>query len=78
MLATGAGGAVNLHFNVLGANFHIVGGIRNFRDHLHRSKRGLPPGIGVKGRHPHQAVHAVLTLQKAVGVGALNHDVRRF
>ena len=59
MLAAGAGGTVNLHLNVLVPDLHIVGGVLNFRNHLHRRKGGLPPGVGVKGRHPHQPVHPV-------------------
>ena len=45
---------------------------------LHRGKAGLPAGVGIKGRHPDQPVDAVLALQKAVGVLALDGDGRGF
>ena len=73
MLAAGAGGAAGLHLDVLGPDLHldVVGQLRH---DLHRGKGGLPPGVGVKGGHPHQPVHAVLAPQKAVGVLPLDGD----
>jgi len=72
VLAAGTGGTVHLHLDVLGADVHLDGVVQ-LRHHFQRSKAGLAAGIGVKGRHAHQTVHAVLTLEQAVGVGALDH-----
>ena len=56
MLAAGAAGPVDLHLDVLGADLdlHVLGQVGH---DLHRGEGGLPPGVGVKGGHPHQAVH---------------------
>ena len=75
MLAAGAAGPVDLHLDVLVPDLHLVV-ILNLRHDLHRGKAGLPAGVGVKGRDPHQPVDAVLALQKAVGVVPLDGDGR--
>ena len=72
MLAAGAGGAVDLHLDILGADLHrlrrpAISGMTSTA-----AKRGLAAGVGVKGRHPHQTVDTVLTLQKAVGIFAFD------
>ena len=72
MLAAGTGGAVHLHLDILGADVHL-NGIVQLRHDFQRSKAGLAAGVGVKGRDTHQTVHAVLALEQAVGVGALDH-----
>ena len=73
MLSAGAGGPVDLHLDVLGADvdLHILGQVGH---HLHRGKGGLPPGVGVEGGHPDQAVDAVLPTEVAVGVLPLDHN----
>ena len=73
MLAAGTAGPVDLHLDVLGADFdlHVLGQVGH---DLHRGEGGLPPGVGVKGGHPHQSVHPVLSPQVAVGVLPLDHD----
>ena len=75
MLAAGAGGPVDLHLDILVPDLDLVV-IFDLGHHLHRSKGGLPAGVGVKGRDPHQTVHAVLALQKAIGILALDGDGR--
>ena len=72
MLAAGAGGAVHLHFDILGADVHL-NGVVQLGHNLQRGKAGLAAGVGVKGRDTHQTVHAVLALEQTVGVGALDH-----
>ena len=64
VLAAGAGGAAGLHLDVVG----------QLRHDLHRGKGGLPPGVGVKGGHPHETVDAVFAAQEAVGVLPLDGD----
>ena len=72
VLAAGTGRTVHLHLDVLGADVHLDGVVQ-LGHHFQRSKAGLAAGVGVKGRHAHQAVHAVLALEQAVGVGTLDH-----
>ena len=74
VLTARAGGAVDLHFIVLGPDLEVLGVILDLGNHFDGGKRGLPPGVGVKGGHPHQPVDAVLPLQEAVGVFAGDHD----
>ena len=74
MLAACAGGTVDLHFIVLGTNLHVLAVIFDVRNDFHGGKGGLTAGVGVKGRNPHQTVNAVLPLQEAVGVLALDHN----
>ena len=71
MLAAGTGGAEHLHLDILRADVHlyIVG---NLRHDLQRGEGGLTPGGGVKGGDPDQPVHAVLTLEVAVGILTLD------
>ena len=72
MLAACAGGAVDLHLDVLGADVHLNGVVQLGHD-LQRGKAGLTAGVGIEGRDAHQTVDAVLALEQAVGVGALDH-----
>ena len=58
MLATGTAGPVNLHLNVLRTDFHFHI-IRQVGHDFYGGERGLPPGIGIKGRHPYQAMDTV-------------------
>ena len=71
MLAAGAAGPVDLHLDVLVPDLHLVV-ILDLGHDLHGGEGGLPPGVGVKGRDPHQPVDAVLALQEAVGVVPLD------
>ena len=73
VLAAGAAGPVDLHFNVLGAdlNVRVLGQVGH---DLHRGKGGLAAGVGVKGGDPDQPVHPVLAPEVAVGVFPLNHN----
>ena len=77
VLAACTGGAVHLHLDILGADVHLNGVVQLGHD-FQRSKAGLAAGVGIKGRNTHQAVHAVLTLEQAVGVGALHHHGSAF
>ena len=52
VLAAGAGGAVHLHLDVLGADVHLHA-VVDLRGDLHRGKGGLPSCVGVKGGYPH-------------------------
>ena len=72
MLAAGTGGAVDLHFDVFGADVHL-NGVVQLRHDFQRSEAGLAAGVGVKGRDADQTVHAVLALEQTVGVGTLDH-----
>ena len=72
MLAACTGGAEHLHLDVLGADVHL-NGVVQLRHHFQRSKASLAAGVGIKGRHTDQTVHAVLALEQAVGVGTLDH-----
>ena len=74
MLAARAGGTVDLHLIILRANFHVLTVVFDIRDDFDGGKGGLTTGVGVKGRYPHQTVNAVLPLQEAVGVLALDHN----
>ena len=78
VLAARAGGAVDLHLDVLGPDLDVLGVIGDLGDDLDRGKRGLPPGVGVERRHAHEAVNAVFALEQAVGVLALDEDAGGF
>ena len=72
MLATGAGGTVDLHFDIrrVDLDFNVV---IQLGHHFQAGKAGLPTGVGVKGADAHQTVYTVLTLEHAIGIGALDH-----
>ena len=76
VLAACAGRAVDLHFNVLGTNFDLDV-VRNLRDDLHGGERRVAAARRVERRDAHEAVHAGLALQEAIGVVALDHDICR-
>ena len=78
VLAARAGGAVDLHFNVLGPDLDILGIVGDLGDDLDRGERRLPPRVGVERRHAHQPVDAILALEQAVGIRALDQDAGRF
>ena len=73
VLAAGAGGPVDLHLDVLLPDLHGVV-VLHLRHNLNGGEGGLAAGVGVKGGNPDQPVDAVFTLQKAIGVFALNGD----
>ena len=78
VLTAGTGGTEHLHLVVLRADLYILAVILNVRDNFNGSKGGLPAGVCIKGRHAHQAVNAILALQKAVGILTLNQNICRF
>ena len=61
VLAACAGGAVDLHLDVLGADLdlNVLGQLGH---DLKRCEARLAAGVGVKRGNAHQAVHAVLAL----------------
>ncbi len=71
VLAACAGGAVDLHLNVLRPDLHFFV-VRQLRHDLHSGKAGLAAGVGIKGGDADQPVDAVLAFQQAVGVFALD------
>ena len=78
VLAARAGGTVDLHFDILGADVHILRVVRNFRNYLNSRKRGLAAGVRVKRRDTHEPVDTVFALEKSVGVCALNENAGGF
>ena len=77
VLAAGAAGAhrVDAHVGFLDVDLDAVVDHRIDRD---ARERGVPARVGVERRNAHQPVHAVLGLEPAVGVAALDLDGRRF
>ena len=73
VLAAGAGGAVDLHFDILRPDLHLFI-VRQLRHDFHSGKAGLTAGVGVKGRDADQTVNAVFAFQQAVGIFAFNGD----
>ena len=73
MLAAGTGRAAGLHLNLFrpDLDFTVVGQLRH---DLQRCEAGLAAGVGVKGADADQAVDAVLALEVAVGVLALDEN----
>ena len=69
VLAAGAGGAVGVDAQILGANLDLPVVLDDGAD-VQRRKRRVPPRVGVEGGDAHQAVHAALAFQIAVGVVA--------
>ena len=76
VLAAGAAGAhgVDAHVGLLDVDIDAV---VDHRIDVDLGERGMAPRIGVERRDAHQAVHAVLGLQPAIGVVALDLDRRR-
>ena len=76
VLTARAAGAINLHFNILGAdlNLNVIGKLRH---DLQCRKRRMPSAGGVERGHTHQTVYARLGFQEAVSILALNHERRR-
>ena len=75
VLAACAGGAVDLHLDVGGVDFNVDVVVQLGHD-LKAGETGLAAGVGVKRADAHQTVDAVLALEHAVGVGALDHHRR--
>ena len=73
MLAARARGAEDVHLDVFVAEVDLDGVVDVGIDE-HRGERGVPPRLRVVGRDPHQPVDALLRLQIAVGVLALDLD----
>ena len=72
MLAARAGGAEHLHLDVAGVDLDLDVLVQ-LGHHFQAGKARLAAGVGVKRADTHQAVHAVLAFQHAVGVRALHH-----
>ena len=73
MLAAGAGRAEDVHLDVLLADVDLDGVVDVGIDE-HRGERGVPPRLGIVRRDPDQPVDALLRLEVAVGVFALDLD----
>ena len=73
VLAAGAAGTAGLHFDVLRTDLDLAVVVQ-LRHDLQRGEAGLTAGVGVKGADAHQPVYAVLALEVAVGVLALDED----
>ena len=67
------GGAEDVHLDVFLPEVDLDGVVDVGIDE-HRGERGVPPGLGIVGRDPDQPVHALLRLEVAVGVLALDLD----
>ena len=61
MLATGAAGPVDLHFNVRRVDLHIH--FLHLRQHRHRSGGGMDPAPGLRLRHPLDPVNPGLIFE---------------
>ena len=73
VLAACAGGAACLHLDVLGADLDLAVVVQ-LRHDLQGGKAGLTAGVGVEGTDTDETVDAVLALEVAVGVLALDED----
>ena len=73
MLSAGAGGPIDVHLDVFLAEIDLDGVVDIGIDE-DRGERGVPARLGVVGRDAHQPVHALLGLEEAVGVLALDLD----
>ena len=76
MLATGTRGTVCVYSYVLGFDINLYAVVDYWR-YIYRYERGVPAGIGVKGRYAHQTVYSRLALQVAVSIVALHLDCYR-
>ncbi len=76
VLAAGAAGAHGVGAHVLLVDLDLDA-VVDHRIDLHARERGVPPRVRIERRNPHQAMHAVLGLQPAEGVVALDLDGRR-
>ena len=76
VLAAGALGAhrVDTHVGFLDVDLDAV---VDHRIDGHARERRVPPRVGIERRDAHQAVHAGLGLEPAIGVAALDLDGRR-
>ena len=73
MLAARAAGAAGLHLDVLGADLDLAVVLKLGHD-LDGGEARLATGVGIKRGDAHKAVHAVLTLEVAVGIVTLDED----
>jgi hypothetical protein len=71
VLAAGAGGAVDIDLEVGGIDRDVDLVVHLGRDE-HRGEAGVAAVVGIEGRLAHQAVHAGLGLEPAIGVIALD------
>ena len=73
VLPAGARRAVDIHLDVFVAEVDLDGVVDVGVDE-HRGEGGMAPRLRVEGRDPHQPVHALLRLEEAIGVLALDLD----
>ena len=73
LLTACAGGTVDIHLDVLVPQLDLVV-VADLGHDLHCREGGVAAACGVKGRDANQTVDAVLALEEAVGVLALDHD----
>ena len=76
VLAAGARGAIGVDLAVALVDLDLDA-VVDHRIDPDRGEAGVAARVGVERRDAHQAVHARLGLQPAVGVVALDHDRRR-
>ncbi len=77
MLSACAAAAVGIDPDVLVLHLDIQIFL-DIRHHIQRDKRGLPLALGIKGRYPHQAVHAFLRFQIPVSILAVDLERHGF
>ncbi len=75
LLSAGARGAVDLHLDILVAQLDLAV-VGDLGHDLDRGEGGVAASGGVERGDAHQTVDAVLALEEAVGVLALDHDGR--
>ena len=73
MLTACARGAASLHFDLVGADLDLAVVVHLGHD-LEGGEAGLTAGVGIEGADAHQTMNAVLALEVAVGILALNGD----
>ncbi len=72
VLSAGTGGVVGVNADILHINLDIIIVVLEHRGNVQRGEGGVAPGVGVKRRDAHQAVHALFTAKVAVGMIAVH------
>ena len=73
MLTAGAGGSVNLHFDVLGVDLYVH--FFHLRQNRHGGGGGVDTAAGFGFRHPLHPVNTGFILHPAVGATAVNDKI---
>jgi hypothetical protein len=73
VLAAGALGAIGVDPQVLGVDLRLLGLVEH-RHGVEGGEGGVAAGLGVERRDAHEAMHALLTGQLAVGVAPLDDE----